>query len=368
MPPLIVAIDCQALLGDIQTGLGVYARNLVEALGNFKEDVRVVELYPPGKKPLRTTPQRLLWEQVRLPWHIARSDCDVFHSPALSMPLLGKRKKVATAHDLIILKHPELMKGLSRRYFADFIPKTLTKADHIIANSQSTKKDLQRYLRIPESMITVIPLGIDKEFLVESDIDLVNTLRRRFQLPDEYLLSVASFEPRKNHTNILKGFKDALPKLPPDIKLALVGRENAYQLKIKALAESLEITDRVSFCDYLPTKELAALYAGASMLVFPSLEEGFGIPIIEAFAKGIPVVTSKIEATQEVAGVAAQYVNPQRHEEIGFAISEIYNNAELRRNLIELGNARVADFSWKTHAREAIRIYYKVLGRTKGLK
>jgi glycosyltransferase involved in cell wall biosynthesis len=327
----------------------------------------VARLYP-GKVPLKSTPQRLIWEQVKLPWQIARSDCDIFHSPALSMPLLGRRKKVATAHDLIILKHPEMMKGLARRYFADFIPKTLKKADHIIANSNSTKKDLQKYVGIPESRITVIPLGVDKEFLVESDVDLVNSVRRRFQLSADYLLSVASFEPRKNHTNILKGFKEALPKLSPETKLALVGRENAYQLKMKSLAESLGILDRVSFCGYLPTKELAALYSGAVMLVFPSIDEGFGIPIIEAFASGVPVVTSKIEAIQEVAGVAAQYVNPQRHEEIADAISDIYTNTVHRENLILLGSTRAVDFSWDKHARETIRIYYKVLGRTKDLK
>ncbi len=368
MQPIIIAIDCQALLGNIQTGLGVYARNLVETLETSHEDVRVVRLYPPGRKPLKSTPQRLWWEQVQLPWAIARSDCDVFHSPALSMPLLGRGKKVATAHDLIVLKHPEMMKGLSRKYFADFIPRTLKKADHIIANSNSTKKDLRRYLQIPESKITVLPLGVDREFLKESDIDLVNTLKRKFNLSGDYLLSVASFEPRKNHANILKGFAKALPELPEDIKLALVGRENAYQAKMIELAESLGILNRVSFCGYVPTIELAALYTGASMLVFPSLEEGFGIPIIEAFAKRVPVITGEIEATREVAGMAAQYVNPERHEEISTSILNIYNDSELRGNLIELGAMRVADFTWETHARETIRIYYKLIGRTKDLK
>jgi len=160
LPPIIVAIDCQALLGDIQTGLGVYARNLVETLETSREDVRVVRLYPPGKKPLKSTPQRLWWEQVQLPWAIARSDCDVFHSPALSMPLLGRGKKVATAHDLIVLKHPEMMKGLSRKYFADFIPKTLKKADHkkrsaaIPSNSriENNRAPFRRGQRIPEGI------------------------------------------------------------------------------------------------------------------------------------------------------------------------------------------------------------------------
>jgi len=209
---------------------------------------------------------------------------------------------------------------------------------------------------------------VDKEFLKESDIDLVNTVRRKFNLSGDYILSVASFEPRKNHVNILKGFAGALPELPKDTKLALVGRENAFQAKMKELAESLGIPDNVSFCGYVPTKELAALYTGASMLVFPSLEEGFGIPVIEAFAKKVPVITSRIEATREVAGMAAQYVNPERHEEISTSILNVYNDSELRENLIESGTMRVADFTWETHARETIRIYYTLIGRTKDLK
>jgi glycosyltransferase involved in cell wall biosynthesis len=364
LPPIIVAIDCQALLGDIQTGLGVYARNLVEHLEEFNQDVRVVRLYPPAKKPLKSTPQRLIWEQVQLPWAVARTECDIFHSPALSMPLMGKQKKVATAHDLIIVKHPEMMSGLARKYFAEFIPRTLRKADHIISNSISTKKDLQKYLRIPEEKITVVPLGIQKEFLGVSDSNHINNLRRKFKLIGQYILSVAAFEPRKNHIGILKGFAEARDKLPKDTGLALVGRENAYQRKMISLADELGISESVAFCGYLPVNDLAAMYQGAAMLLFPSIEEGFGIPIIEAFAKGIPVITSSIEATKEIAGDAAWFVNPQRTGEIAQAINELMTDEELRKSLIEKGTARAAGFSWEKHARETIRIYNHVLGRT----
>jgi glycosyltransferase involved in cell wall biosynthesis len=259
------------------------------------------------------------------------------------------------------------MKGLARWYFANFIPKTLKKADHIIANSEATKKDLIRYLRIPSSKITAIHLGVGKEFLKESDIDLVNNLRRANRLTGDYLLSVASFEPRKNHAGILRGFAKALPDLDKDTKLALIGRENRYQYEIRALADELGIADRVAFTGYLEAKELAAMYQGASMLVFPSLDEGFGIPIIEAFAKGVPVLTSHLPATEEVAGNAARFVNPQRPDEIGQAIAEIYNDTELRASLVQLGKERVGQFSWEKNARETIRVYYRVLGRVKDL-
>ncbi len=367
MPPIIVAIDCQALLGNIQTGLGIYARNLVEHLEKYKEDIRVERMYPPGKKPLKSTPQRLLWEQVQLPMAIARTDCDIFHSPALSMPLLGSQKKVATAHDLIIVKHPEMMKGLARRYFADFIPRTLKKADHIIANSISTKNDLMRYLRIDGDRITVVPLGIQKEFVVPADHDLVNTLRRRYKLIGPFILSVASFEPRKNHAGMLRAFAEARGKLPKDTKITLVGRENAYRREMTALAEELGIAQDVVFCGYLETRELAAMYQGASMLLFPSLEEGFGIPIIEAFASNTPVITSKLDATREVAGDAAVLVNPQRTGEIADAITKLLTDEELRAELVEKGRARASIYSWENHAREAIRIYYRVLGRSADL-
>ena len=227
---------------------------------------------------------------------------------------------------------------------------------------------MKRYLRIPDSKITVIHLGVGNEYLAESDPDLTNKLRRANQLSGDYLLSVASFESRKNHSGILHGFARALPKLHKNTKLALVGRENKYQRTIKALTEELGLTDRVAFCGYLGTKELAAFYQGAAMLVFPSLDEGFGIPILEAFAKGVPVLTSKLEATQEVAGDAAKFINPQRPEEIGDAIAELYNDAQLREAFIEKGKRRVGDFSWKENARETVRVYYRVLGKTKDLK
>ncbi len=368
MAKITVAIDCQALLGDIQTGLGVYTQNLVEALEKYPSDLKVVRITPPWKKPFRTTPQRIMWEQVYLPWLIARSDCDLFHSPALGVPLLGSRKKVATAHDVIVMKHPEMMKGLAKRYFGEFIPKGLQKADHIIANSNATRKDLEKYLRIPDGKITVIHLGVGKEYLRPSDPDITNSLRRRNRLSGEYILSVASFEPRKNHAGIIGGFAEALPNLPKDLKLALVGRENKFQHQMRALADELGIADRIAFAGYIGAKELPAFYQGASMLLFPSLDEGFGIPVLEAFAKGVPVVTSKIEAIEEVAGDAVVYVNPNRKEEIGDAISNLYNDLALREALREKGKERVKQFTWENNALETIRVYYRVLGRGKDIK
>jgi glycosyltransferase involved in cell wall biosynthesis len=150
--------------------------------------------------------------------------------------------------------------------------------------------------------------------------------------------------------------------------LALVGRENKYQREMKALIEELQLTDRVVFCGYLGTKELAAMYQGASMLVFPSLEEGFGLPIIEGFAKGVPVLTSRLEATEEVGGDAVKYVNPQRPDEIGQAIAELYNDYALKEILVERGKQRAQLFSWENNAKETIKVYYRVLGRTKDLR
>lgn len=360
---LLVGMDGQSLMGGGMTGLGRYTQSLLDAFKEWEGEVRVKIYMPKGevtKHGFKSARQRLWWEQVQLPQIAMRDQLDVFHQPCFSLPLILKFPRVITIHDVIITKRPHLMSGFSRYYFGRIIPWSAKYADHIITNSEATKRDVIKYTGIPSHKITPLLLAPTLSRDEQIPIEITNKLRMKYKIHWDYILYVGSFEPRKNVEALLSQYK-RVQEVYPEIRLLCVGGRSPYRDKLEAKAKNMGIQDKVVFTDYLDKKQLTVVYRDALMVVLPSIDEGFGLPIVEAMEMGKPVVASRIPAHIESAGGAAALFDLPAERQLGDAMLKIISDEKYRNELIEKGTQRVKQLSWSVHARKTIEIYYKIV-------
>lgn len=356
------------------TGVSVYTQNLVQSLLEidksneyllFASSLRLRKVldnfcdslsgnYKTKIYPFPPVFLEWLWNR----WHVLAIEIltgkiDLFHSSDWLEPP-AKCPKITTIHDLAILKYPEnfLPKGGH-----DIVANTKRKLElvkkesaAIIAVSENTKKDIIELLGIPERKIHVVYEGIPR-WLKKVSTEKVEKIKEKYRIEGNYLLSVSTLEPRKNIARIIEAHK-LLMKKNKDLLLVLVGKIG--------WGESLNIGRNTVVTGYVYGEELCALYSGASALVFPTLYEGFGLPILEAMSCGCPVVTSNVSSMPEVAGEAAVLVDPLSLEGIAEGIKEALEN---REELIKKGYEQVKKFSWEKAAEETLTVYQKALGK-----
>jgi len=362
MRPPRIGFDAQSLTGNFQTGLGVYSHGLVRVMEKHPEALDLRLIWPKPRKPFRRTAERLLWEQYHFVLGAIREEVDLVHMPCFSVPKFTRIPKIVTAHDLIVLKYPVLMPPGSRWYFAKWIPYTWKCADHIIAVSRTTKDDLVQLLGLDPDGITVIYHGLKPGFNRTTDPHEINRVRFRYQLPGEFFLTVGSFEPRKNINRAIEAFSQ-FADWNRTLKLVLVGKENAYQGKMRALAEELGIEEQVMFPGYVPDKELATLYSLASAFIFPSAAEGFGLPLLEAMATGCPIIASDLTVFKEIAGDAAVFVPVGDPDALSVEMQKTLEDPGHRSELFRKSLARSLHFDWDHTAEMTLRVYMRVLTR-----
>ncbi|MBU1022741.1 glycosyltransferase family 4 protein [bacterium] len=364
---LVVGMDGQSLMGGGATGLGRYTRSLIDAFDDWGGEVKVVLYQPKGKKyqsGFKSTFQRIMWDQYGVVTQAMSDKLDVFHSPCFSLPAILKFPRVITIHDLIVLKRPRFMTGPSRYYFSKVIPWSVKYADHIITNSDTTRKDVIKYLRVPETKVTALPLAptLSREEIIPMDI--VNSFQSKFKIHGPYVLFVGSFEYRKNIETLITQFK-RVNREYPEMKLVLVGGKNQYQEKIKSLVQNKGMLEKVVFTDYLNRRQLMVAYRGSAVAVCPSLDEGFGLPVVDAMEMGTPVIASKIPAHVESAGGAAMFFDLIAEGQLGDNMLKIISDNDFRNKQIQKGNERVRQLSWNVHARKTVEIYYKVVNEAR---
>lgn len=279
--------------------------------------------------------RRLIWTQVQLPRIYQELHSSLLFSPLPEAPLYTNCRYIVTVHDLIPLRFPRL--SPLTPYHRYYIPQVLAQAQHIICNSNATADDIIDFFQIPASKITPILLAYDANcFRPLSSKDKA--------MP--YFLYIGRHDPHKNVPRIVEAF--AAMAGCQECELWLAGSpDRRYTPKLQAQAKELGIADRVKFLDYVPDDELSTLLQNAIALVFPSLWEGFGLPVLEAMACGTPTITSNFSSLPEVAGDAALLVNPYSVEEIAAAMQAIVTDAQLRSHLSDLGIARANQFSWQ---------------------
>jgi glycosyltransferase involved in cell wall biosynthesis len=321
------------------------------------------ELLPAVTVPVkaRNRIQWVLGEQTLLPALAARSGIGLMHSLASTAPLWGRFRRVVTIHDLIYARFPEAHSGLRDRGMKVLVPAAARRSDRVIADSRSTRDDLVELLGIAPERIDVVPLGLGA--LRRGPALSESATRARFELADRpVLLSLSAKRPHKNLASLI----GALAAIPPESRpvLVLPGYPTAHEQELRARAASAGVADDVRFLGWVSSEEVEGLWGVAGAFVFPSLYEGFGLPVLEAMARGVPVGCSNASSLPEVAGAAALLFDPADTHQIARVITRLLGEPVLRGQLRAQGSERARQFTWERSARLTLESYARALGRS----
>lgn len=286
--------------------------------------------------------KRLAWTQYLLPRTYKKLDCSLLFSPIPEAPLFSKIRYVVTAHDLIPLRFAPKTSRL-RLYFSHYVRLVLESAEHILCNSQATAAELTSFYGLRSSKMTVTLLAHSNQCL--SPLGLP---------PKNYFLHIGRHDSHKNIVRLVESFAKVASR--QDYELWLVGSQEKYSSAIRQLASELAVSEKIKLMNYVPEDQLNEVINQAIALVFPSLWEGFGLPVLEAMTCGIPVITSNLSALPEVAGDAAILIDPYSVDEIADAMRVIATDTQLRQQLREAGLARSQQFTWEKTGYQTVEV------------
>ncbi len=307
----------------------------------------------------RNRAQWVRGEQLLLPRLAARAGVELLHSLASTAPAWGRFRRVVTVHDLIYARFPEAHAGIRAKGMKVLVPLAARRSDRVIADSQSTRADLTRLLHVPAANIDVVPLGLGavqrERPLPERDVRELFALGER-----RVILSLSAKRPHKNLLALIGALARIDPRQRP--VLVLPGYPTAHEAELRGRAHALGVEADVRFPAWVSAGQLEGLWAIAEAFVFPSLYEGFGLPVLEAMARGVPVACSDASSLGEVAGDAALLFDPLSEAAIAAALTRLLNEEALRERLSALGRARAEQFSWERTARLTLASYARALG------
>lgn len=365
-----VGIDAR-LVHYSRAGIGQYIRGLVKGLSECDRENEFVLLQSRKDRTVLATSgnfsRKSLWtpshhrlEQLVLPVEISPLRLDILHSPDFIPPFRRDYKSVITVHDLAFLLYPHFLTEESARYYGQ-IDQAVRHADHIVADSVSTKRDVINFLGVPEGKITVIYAAADSAYRPIKDEQVLSQIRAKYNLDTTFLLFVSTIEPRKNLPTLLRAFRQLLDHYKLDVKLAVAGQRGWFCGEVFAVADELALDERVAFLDHVPLEDLVALYNAARMLVHPSFYEGFGLPPLEAMSCGTPTIVANVSSLPEVVGDAGLLVAPEHTAAWTVAMWRLLTDDELHAELSEKGLARSRLFSWDKAARQTLDLYERLM-------
>jgi len=354
--PLRIGVNALYLIPGGVGGTEIYLRGLLAALAQidsanlyfvFTNRETGPDLVPAQPnftrvpQPVRAAfrPVRILWEQAALPVAAARLALDVMFNPGFTAPLLCPCPQVTFFHDLQHKRHPEYFRWFDLPFWRFFLFWSAHVSTLLLANSGATARDLRLFYRLPEDKVRITPLGVDPVFF-----DLA---RRR--CPEPFLLTVSTLHPHKNIDALLRAFA-GFHREHPQFRLVICGLHGFFAGPLHQLRDSLGLRDAVDFPGWIPREDLHDRFARAWAFLYPSRFEGFGIPVVEALAAGIPTACSDIEPLSEIAGDAALLFDPLDPSAISDAMLRIATDESLRARLAESGPRRAAQFSWRATA------------------
>jgi len=299
-------------------------------------------------------PFKKFWTHIRLGFELLHKPVDKFFATN-ALPFFGRGEMIVTIHDLGFFKQPHLYHPLERIYQKWSHSIAIKKADKIIAISETTKRDIEHYFPYAKNKIKVIHLGYNEESFKPISEDIKKRYIEKHDYPAQYLLYIGRIENKKNILSLIKAYQKSSRKWP----LILAGRPGNYGFKeIEDLAHSDDLKDDILLLGYVSQSNYPKLLASASGFVFPSKFEGFGLPVLEAMASGVPVICSKIDAIEEVGQDGVMYFDPDNIDDIRDKLEILFNNQEKRSELISRGLKRAQDFSWTKVARETLKYIF----------
>lgn len=363
------------------TGIGRYSVTLAEQLSMIDGSL-TLDIIRPFSGPIVELDQSIRSHRIlgrRLPAYmlagppqiaaIARHNrLNVIHDPFGVSPFFLPRRqapfgRVLTLHDMIPYIYPTTHARLTNLLFRRYIPRSLRFVDRIITDSESSRRDIVRFLRFPAERVHAIPIGVAPQFAPASEAER-QSVRKRYGLPNRYILTVGSLIPRKNLETLFSAYH-LLRERGATFRLVVVGPTAWKSAGIFQRLRALGIEEDVLLTGFVADEDLPAFYSCASVFVFPSLYEGFGLPPLEAMACGTPVVASNTSSLPEVVGDAGLLVDPLDVHALAAAIDSLMADQELTTGLIERGFARAGSFTWERTAREHLCVYRKVVTQTR---
>jgi glycosyltransferase involved in cell wall biosynthesis len=359
-------------------GIGRYTRSLVGALAEADCE-HTYTLFCAGERPeaarwpanfrVRVSPlsARWLaigWQRLRLPVpaELLTGRAALFHSPDFTLPPLAGARGVVTVHDLSFMRLPECADPGLRAYLESALPRAVRRADRILADSLNTRDDLIELLGLPGDSITVVHGGVEPRFHRITDLELLRAVRARYRLPERFILSVGTLEPRKNYPRLIAAYaavRRSDPALPH--RLVIAGKPGWLYEDIYAEVERAGLAEYVTFMGFVADADLPALYTLADLLAFPSLYEGFGLPPLEAMACGTPVVAGCNSSLIETIGDGGLLVDAIDVPALAEALRQALGDNELRASLVTRGLAQAARFTWQSAAQELLTAYAQAL-------
>ncbi|NPA90774.1 MAG: glycosyltransferase family 4 protein [Chloroflexi bacterium] len=369
--PLPIFIDATAALKQ-HAGIGRYTRGLIDALAKNPPDIPIHLVVPrdaPAPPPHWPFPVRrlflsereaiILWQRLRVPFPmdflIGRGR--LFHSPDFVLPALRRTPGIVTVHDLSFLVYPQYAVPGLEFYLRGAVPRSVRRAHLVLADSESTRRDLIRFWDTPPEKVRVLYPGISPRFRPVEDPEVLEHVRRQYRLPSRFILSVSRLEPRKNFPGLIAAFNRFKAQTHQPHHLVIAGGKGWLYGPIFRAAEQSPYREEIHFPGFVADEHLPALYSLADVFAYPSFYEGFGFPPLEAMACGTPVISADNSSLPEVVGDAGILLPAEDVEGWAQALARLLSDATLRERLREKGYAQAAKFSWDASARGLVQIY-----------
>ncbi|GAB4344544.1 MAG: glycosyltransferase family 1 protein [Candidatus Abyssubacteria bacterium] len=364
-----------------RSGTGYYTQKLIEFLGRVDGENEYVLFCPSGYREhlehramfeypnmhvveVREAGQaaQAAWRQFVLPRQMKRFSLEVFHFPSFISSLMARAPSVLTIHDLCFSLYPETFSAPKRYYYRYVIPRSARRCAFIIADSDSTRDDILKYLHRDGETVRTVYLGVDPvRFYHVTDRTERERVRRRYDLPDHYILYIGTLEPRKNIVRLIRAFNYGVVSKGLPHHLVIAGRKGWLFEEIFVEVRALNLSGRVHFPGFVERSDLAVVYSMARAFAYPSLYEGFGLPCLEAMSCGTPVTASNTSSLPEILGEDALLVDPLSVDSIAGALQRLCSDEACHKDLSERGPRRASRYSWMTTARQTAEIYARTL-------
>lgn len=372
-----IGIDYTSALRQ-RAGIGRYTRNLVRALVQQDETNRYLLFAAGGKRgpdterwpahvavrhvPISDRWLHLLWQRIRipLPVQLATGSLDLFHSPDFVLPPVGSTPTIVTVHDLSFVRVPECFVAGFTDYLRRAVSRAVDRADLVLADSQSTRADLIELMGVNDAKITVLYPGVEARFGIVHDAECLRRVRAAYSLPEDFVLGLGTLQPRKNFTTLIEAFGRMLkdrPKEHGNLHLVIVGEKGWMCDGIYEAAGTAPVNGRVHLVGFVEDADLPAFYNLASVFAFPSYYEGFGLPVLEAMACGVPVVAANNSALPEVVGEAGLLIGANDTDGLAHALRSLVSDHALRERLIAAGQKQAQRFSWERAGAQLLTAY-----------